>query len=295
MKLIITHGGQAHRDDFVACCIALARNPRCAIERRDPTTQELRDYEVLVLDVGLLHFPAQSCFDHHQCGRESEATCALSLYLKSLHDGKLYDAARRASPWLYATEVLDSRGPFELVKQLGISRDALAQLLSPIEAQLLRQFGACERVSANSVLHYMMREMGNSWLQYWEDFSRRWARLVDWAQSVRIDGVPGVALPSVSRDAEPTLALEQWCLRLDEATSDPARRIAFTVTQDDRGDGWCLFRRNDDPRVDFSRVEGDPAIVFAHKNGFVAKTTAGADWVDLVRRSLVSEEEVDHA
>ncbi len=40
------------------------------------------------------------------------------------------------------------------------------------------------------------------------------------------------------------------------------------------GKGWSLYRFNDHPAVDFSVLEGDPAILFAHKGGFIAKTSA---------------------
>ena len=34
----------------------------------------------------------------------------------------------------------------------------------------------------------------------------------------------------------------------------------------------CLFRLNDFDKLDFSRIEKDNRVLFAHKNGFVAKT-----------------------
>ena len=45
-----------------------------------------------------------------------------------------------------------------------------------------------------------------------------------------------------------------------------------TITHDDRGNGYCLFRLNDSSKIDFSLIENDKRVLFAHKNGFVAKT-----------------------
>jgi hypothetical protein len=47
---------------------------------------------------------------------------------------------------------------------------------------------------------------------------------------------------------------------------------AVSLSWDERGNGWSLYRFNDDPRIDFSVLEGDSAISFAHKGGFIAKT-----------------------
>ena len=51
---------------------------------------------------------------------------------------------------------------------------------------------------------------------------------------------------------------------------DPPAEIS--VTYDGRGEGWRLARLNDATGVDFSKLEGDEKIKFAHKTGFIAKT-----------------------
>ena len=43
---------------------------------------------------------------------------------------------------------------------------------------------------------------------------------------------------------------------------------------DRRGEGYGIARYEDHPRLDFSRVEGQPDVHFAHKSGFMCKTTA---------------------
>ena len=52
--------------------------------------------------------------------------------------------------------------------------------------------------------------------------------------------------------------------------------IGATVYPDRRGSGYGISRYEDDPRLDFSRLEGQPDVHFAHKTGFVCKTTATA-------------------
>ena len=50
--------------------------------------------------------------------------------------------------------------------------------------------------------------------------------------------------------------------------------VGATVYPDRRGEGYGIQRYEDDPRLDFSRVEGEPDVRFAHKSGFVCKTEA---------------------
>ena len=46
------------------------------------------------------------------------------------------------------------------------------------------------------------------------------------------------------------------------------------VYPDRRGEGYGLRRHNDDPRMDFTRIETEQDVNFAHKQGFIAKTSA---------------------
>jgi len=39
---------------------------------------------------------------------------------------------------------------------------------------------------------------------------------------------------------------------------------------------------NDHPQIDFSKLEGNPLVSFAHKNGFIAKTDLIYDKEDLI-------------
>ena len=46
------------------------------------------------------------------------------------------------------------------------------------------------------------------------------------------------------------------------------------VYPDRRGQGYGLSRYNDHPKLDFTRIEIEADVHFAHKKGFVAKTSA---------------------
>ncbi len=101
-----------------------------------------------------------------------------------------------------------------------------------------------------------------------------------------VHGVPVVDATFVAGNDDPVLALEDHCRALEAVSTGTRGKVAVTVTRDDRGQGLCLFRRNDDPRVDFSRLEGHEGVVFAHKGGFVAKTKEWMDPAALIHLAL---------
>ena len=64
IKTIVTHPGGAHKDDFLACSLLVARHG-VPIFRRDPSEEELADPTIAVVDVGHFHEPEKNNFDHH--------------------------------------------------------------------------------------------------------------------------------------------------------------------------------------------------------------------------------------
>ena len=137
-SLILTHPGGSHKDEFLACCLLLALH-RVPVVRREPSDADLADPATAVVDVGDRHEPHLGNFDHHQFPKDHPPLCALSLVLQHLG---LYDDARSFCDWLEPAEWLDTRGPVETSRWLGIGRDTLAKLNSPIDVTLLRRFAA---------------------------------------------------------------------------------------------------------------------------------------------------------
>jgi len=52
--------------------------------------------------------------------------------------------------------------------------------------------------------------------------------------------------------------------------------ISAIIYPDRRGEGFGIGRYEDHPSLDFSRVEGQADVHFAHKSGFMCKTSASA-------------------
>ena len=270
MHTIVTHPGGAHKDDLLAACV-LAALHHCPIVRRDPTPAELDDPAVAVVDVGGNHDPARSNFDHHHFPREHPPTCALSLVLAHLG---LYEDALQFCDWLETAEWFDSRGPTKTGEWLGVPRRAISQLNSPIDTTLLRRFGQATRLEPTDPLYRYMEMVGDDLLEYLRvarerlDFTAQ--RVQRWAIPAGADVIEALYLPRTDAPADEPSSMLGSYIRATKLE----RVIAAIVYPDRRGEGFGIGRYEDHPRLDFSRVEGEPDVHFAHKSGFMCKTTA---------------------
>ena len=284
VKRIVTHGGHAHRDDFLSVCFTLAM---CAeqknypeLVRRDPTKQELKDFNVIVLDVGEQHKPELSNFDHHQFDRDAEPCCALSLLLK---DMTIYEEAQRGFRWLNISEKFDSKGPYFVANEIGIEWNKISDAtFSPIEEAILFKFSQFTEFDSESLIYQLMITIGSDLLKTLEQFTARWKLLSETLKTFKVDDNEIVLSLDVEGNDDPTFALNAYI-------HEHHPNAIATVTFDDRGEGFCLYRLNDSSKIDFSQIESHEQILFAHKNGFVAKTKFALDLDELrtiIRKSL---------
>jgi len=261
---VVTHRGQAHRDEFLALAIVLANDPTLTVYRRDCTPEDLADRQTMVLDQGGECNPFLGNYDHHQLPREAPPTCSLTLVLQALD---LEATAREVWAWLAPTEVLDSKGPVALAAHVGTSWDRLQGCLSPVEGFILRRFEKLDEVPPGSWEHDLLVALGRDMLEGVRKITERLERLDREARLLEVKGKKALDLRSIDRTEQPSLAAEAWCKRKHPG-------VAITVSQDDRGRGLALYRRNDAAGVDFSRLDGRDEVTFAHKGGFIAKTRA---------------------
>ena len=264
---IITHSGHAHRDDFLSVCFVLAmcseHQNMPSVYRRDPTESELNDPNVVVIDIGERHEPHLSNFDHHQFDRNHEPCCALSLILK---DMTIYNEAVRAFRWLKPTEKFDSKGPYEVAKDVGVEWSAISDYtFSPVEETMLHLFGKSFENAQNPIYLGILATLGLELLKTLELFTQRWKQLDESVSIIDVNGNQIVLSLKIDGANDPIFALSAF---VDEKYPT----AIATVTHDDRGDGLCLYRVNDSPLIDYSAIENDEKVLFAHKNGFVAKT-----------------------
>jgi len=169
VKTILTHPGGAHKDEFLACCVLLASHP-VAIVRREPTESDLSNPSICVVDVGQEHAPERGNFDHHQFPKDHPPTCSLSLVLQHLN---LYEDARQFCEWLEPAEWFDCRGAKDTAAKLGVEREVINQLNSPIDVTLLRRFAQCKTLEHGNPVWEVMRMIGTDLLDYLKSLRAR--------------------------------------------------------------------------------------------------------------------------
>lgn len=271
IKTIITHRGGAHKDDFLACSLLVARHG-VPIFRKDPTDEELADPSIAVIDVGHLHEPEKNNFDHHQFPRDYPPTCALTLVLQ--HMG-IYEDARMFCDWLEPAEWFDTRGPKKTAEWLGVERDVISKMNSPIDMSVLRGFAKVEKHESGEPIYELMQIIGNDLLEYLTDIRSRLDIVSEHVMRWEIAGGEGetwsaLYFPKLNDPLEnASSALARYILvnKLDQ-------EIAAIVYPDSRGEGFGLARFNDHPSLDFTRVESAEDVNFAHTSGFLCKTSA---------------------
>jgi len=269
---ILTHPGSAHKDDLLAVCVFISIHG-AAVVRREPTRADLDDPGVAVIDVGGAHDPSRSNFDHHHFPREHPPTCSLSLVLDALG---LYEDALLFCDWLPTAEWFDARGPVKTAAWMGVPRRALSQLDSPIDATLLRRFSRRSALASGDPLYEVMRFIGEDLLDHLRVIRARiaavGARAERWSVPCGDDLIEAVFLPRADAPTEAASdTIGAWI-----RANGLEHTVAAIVYPDGRGDGYGVARYEDHPKLDFSRVEGEPDVHFAHVSGFVCKTSATA-------------------
>ncbi len=273
---ILTHPGSAHKDEFLACCVLLATTPG-PILRREPTEADLADPAIAVVDVGHRHEPALNNFDHHQLPADAAPTCALSLVLQHLG---LYTDARAFCEWLEPAEWFDCRGPNVTAQWLGVGRDIVGKMQSPIDGTLLRRFAATKQLSSGDPLWQIMHFVGTDLLDYVRNLRTRLTFISQHAQVWTLDGLTFSAensqTPSVvflprtePLPEDPSAGLDRY---VQEQGLDD--RVVAVIAPDRRSTGYGLSRHRDHPRLDFTRLKAETDVHFTHQRGFVAKTSA---------------------
>lgn len=270
LRTIVTHPGGAHKDDLLAVCVLISSHG-VPVVRRDPTEADLQDPEVAVVDIGGVHDPELMNFDHHHFDRDHAPTCALSLVLAHLG---LYEDARQLCDWLEPAEWFDSRGPAKTADFLGVPRKAISQLNSPIDITLLRRFAQKSELGAGDPLYEYMRFVGDDLLQYLRDARAQidaTAKHIErWSIAQGDEVIEALFLPRTDPlPDEPSTAVGNY-LRAEGLDNV----IAAVVYPDRRGDGYGIGRYEDHPQLDFARVQDEPDVRFAHKSGFMCKTSA---------------------
>jgi hypothetical protein len=266
ISLILTHPGGAHKDELLACSL-LAAVHRAPIVRREPTEADLADPTIAVVDVGGEHAPERHNFDHHQFPADHPPVCALSLVLQHLG---VYEDARQFCDWLEPAEWFDTRGPNTTAQWLGVDRSTMNKLSSPIDVTILRRFAKTKRLEPGEPLWKILSYIGEDLLEYLRELRNRLDFVAQNAVIWNVGDHEVLFLPRIDPiPDEPSAGIGRYLESIGKSSS-----IAALIYPDRRGGGYGLSRHNDDPRYDFTRIDQEPDVHFAHARGFVAKTSA---------------------
>lgn len=285
-SLILTHPGGSHKDEFLACCLLMSVH-QAPVVRREPVQADLDNLSTAVVDVGGEHDPARGNFDHHQFPKDHPPMCALSLVLMDLG---VYEDARTFCDWLEPAEWFDTRGPVETARWLGVERETLPKLQSPVDLTLLRRFAGSSEIRPGETLWEAMKWIGDDLLAYLRNLRERLDYISRNAQFWEIAHASGnfrvLAMPRTEpMPDEPSAGLGRYIQTLPAEEQN----IVGLVYPDRRGAGFALSRHNDHPRLDFTRIQEAPDVHFAHARGFVAKTSATSSerLIELLSQSWV--------
>lgn len=285
IKKIITHPGGAHKDEFLACCVLLAKDS-VSILRQEATDQELEDPEVVVVDVGHRHEPQLNNFDHHQFPRDAEPTCSLSLVLSKLG---IYEDARSFCPWLEVAEWFDCRGPNDTADWLGLDREVVGKLNSPIDITILQGFAKQAEHNPGEPIWEVMQMMGKELVEYITGLRGRIDEVSKieevWNLTHGDVGFKVIFAPRTDPSIQEVSGALGW--RVKELGIE--EEVYVMVYPDGRGQGYGMKRFNDREEIDFSIIEKESDVRFAHARGFIAKVEAvGIDRLkELIVKSIV--------
>ena len=267
IRQIVVHPGGAHKDDFLACALLIAEH-EVAIFRREPSEQDLSDASIVVVDVGLDWDESKMNFDHHQFPRDAEPLCALSLVLKHLG---LYEETRKFCDWLEVAEYIDTRGANDTAKWLGVEREAMSKLNSPLDITLLRRFAASKEHQPGQPIYEVMKMVGEDLISFVRGMKARLEFISKHSEIWEMTGgKKALFLPRTNPlPDETSMGMGRYIedIGLEE-------EVVALVYPDRRGEGYGLSRFNDDKRMEFTKVGDEVDVHFAHNKGFIAKTSS---------------------
>ena len=183
----------------------------------------------------------------------------------------LYTDAKRFCDWLEPTEWFDCRGPVKTADWLGVDREVLNKLNSPIDVTVLRRFAYSEFLGPRDIVWELMKMIGEDLLNYIKSLKERLTYLMKTCEIWEMEGNEKiVVLPKTANmPSEPSLGMGRFV-----EMKEIAHEVIALVYPDRRGNGYALTRYNDCSRLDFSRLEPETDVLFCHTQGFLAKTSA---------------------
>ena len=133
-----------------------------------------------------------------------------------------------------------------MANEIGVEWNKISDAtFSPIEEVILHMFSKMSE--NNETLTDLMTNIGLELINTLTQFTGRWQQLSDSITTTSVNGNEIVFSLGILGDNDPSFALSAY-------VSERHPNAVATITHDDRGDGYCLFRLNDSPKIDFSLI-----------------------------------------
>lgn len=257
-RQILTHPGEPHLDELVASALVLAFDDEVTLLRRDnPVESDFEDKNTWVLDQGSKLEPEKYNFDHHQLAFGVEE-CTISL----IADHFKIRSYLEKIPWFKQLVLLDSLGPYKAAEIQDCDPRIVQAVYTPFAEFFLYQFKDVKTITDKDPLFKNIRLMGKNIMAYYYKEKARLEFLRERCEIVNKDGIDIIYF-MVDVD-EPFMGMHTYAL-------ENKIKGGIAVIKDERNDGWSLRRLFEDPKINFTKIDGDSRVIFAHSSGFIAK------------------------
>lgn len=258
--VVVTHGGGAHRDEFLACAMLTLKYPDIHIIRTDdPSKIAAAD---IVVDVGGVYDPQRKRYDHHH---DISLPCSLIMVLQHEYFITQYPLSVR---------FLDHADRFGI--ESARTKYNVATAPNLIENAVLNSFTEENEITSGTptaaLLKYIARGIHDEIMEYYEAATIVWTDIGNEASDyMRYTTPDGVVL--ITRDNIRTDLLIQ-------IFGEAGEKIIGLIKPNPRGGGFSIISINNNPAFRPTNVASFPEI-FTHKTGFMR--VIDASWEDIKR------------
>jgi GNAT superfamily N-acetyltransferase len=172
---------------------------------------------------------------------------------------------------------------------LGLDREVVGKLNSPIDITILQGFAKQVEHNPGEPIWEVMQMMGKELVEYITGLRGRIDEVSKieevWVLNHGDEEFKVIFAPRSNPSIEEVSGALGW--RVKELGLE--EEVYVMVYPDGRGQGYGMKRFNDREEIDFSRIEKESDVRFAHARGFIAKVEAvGIDRLkELIMKSIV--------
>jgi len=256
---IVTHDKTAHLDDFLACCVVLAKCnydglvPK-VLRQSHPSEEQLDDPNAFVIDFGRRHEPENKNFDHHQI--TGGKVCAFTQVLE-------YYGMRnyKSLPWISFVETFDHCGPVAAMKSIN-STASIDDISNPIQDYMIQIFSSRSTVEHGDYLYGVMIGIGYSIIANHDKYEKT-LEILNNASNISVYNEYKVIDYTVfNKDEFEQLSV----LAMKHYENDNSVDIIYNRDYRNSVDNFRLVRKGE---LNFLNAKNCEGVYFVHQSGFL--------------------------